>query len=169
MTNPSSAYMAAFLAGAAPVKLAIIETVMGWYVYGEHLPTDIEIGGFGVELILDGSLLLDGSTILGSGKPLIDRGARVLNWPDLEETLTPVSGDVFGGLTGSEQTDVSLTLSNSHLKFSELLAVESFLAASLELRFGFRGLGFTDFLSVALAEIQAITITEDTLDLRAVA
>jgi len=169
MFNPTPAFVAAFLRKAAPSILAIITTVMGRYAYAVHQPTDREIGGSGDRPLLDGLLLLDGRLLLGAGAPLIDRGARVLNYSELEETLTPVSGDVFGGITSSEQTEFILTLSNADLRFSALLSVESFLAARLEIRLGFRGLEYGDFLSIWLGTIQEVVIDEATLKVKATA
>ena len=147
--------------------LALIESVSGVYAYGKHLPLELELYDTSSTRYLDGSLLLDGSWGLTGVMKLIDRGARVRSFADIEYTLTPDAGSLISGLSMSEMAEYSLTLNNADGHISDIFAVESWLASRLTIRFGFRGLTYDSFWPVFSGQITRISLKGAACDVTA--
>ncbi len=147
--------------------IALIESASGVYVYGKHLPKYSELfDTLGVP-VLDGSLLLDGSWGVGGSLRIIDRGARVLDFEDIEYTLNPDSDSLIASLAMSEMSQYSLSLNNADRHLSNILAVESWLAAILTIRFGFAGLNYNGFLTVFSGLVEKVTLKSTRCDISA--
>ena len=147
--------------------VALIESASGVYAYGKHLPRDEELADPSATPYLDGALLLDGSWGLTGALRLIDRGARVLNWSDVEYTLTPDSGELISGLSSSEMSEYSVTLNNADAHLSRVFALESWLGATMRIRVGFRGLNYSSFLLVFSGQVTRIRLAGTSCDVTA--
>lgn len=147
--------------------VALITSASGVYAYGKHLPRDEELADPSATPYLDGALLLDGSWGLTGAVRLIDRGARVQNFSDIEYTLTPDAGELIASLSASEMSEYSLTLNNADGHLSRVFALESWLGATLMIRFGFRGLYFSSFLPVFSGQITRVRLAGTSCDVTA--
>jgi len=170
--SPSSYFQQAAASGYAPVVIVFLETAIGKYIYAPTYPEDREIGQPTGYTDFDGSAIFGGTWFFGGGSDLaniIDRGAYIVNYDqELEETLAPLSQDLISSLSRSEQTEFGVTLDNASLHFSEILQADTFLAASLTIRFGFRGLPFDVFLPIFAGSVTRQELTRTTLAITAV-
>lgn len=142
-------FLNALVEGRAISLMAFIKTVMGFYVYAEYMPTLSELGNAtDGDFFLDGDLILDGSWGFSGEFQVIDVGSRVLSFENIEETISPDSGDLIGALKTNEITQYQLPLNNADWHFSAILAIDSFLGATLQIFFGFRGLHIDDYISL---------------------
>jgi len=170
--SPSAYFQQAAASGDAPIVIVFIETAMGKYIYAPTYPEDDEIGQPTGYTDFDGSAIFGGTWFFGSGSDLagiIDRGAYIVNWDqELEETLTPLAQDLISSLSRSEQTEFGVTLDNANLHFSDILQADTFLAAALTIRFGFRGLPYDLFLPIFAGRVTRQKLTRTTLQVTAI-
>lgn len=134
----------------APVVLVSLTNAFGLRVYSDRYPTDATLGLVAV-VLANGQALADGTCQAGAGsQPLLERGAKVLSFGRLRETLSPLKGALLASLAQEEAGTLSLVLSNGGAKgqrpFSRLEALENLLGAQAEIRVGYAGLEARDFL-----------------------
>lgn len=168
MYRRTEQYLIAQKSGVAPVFLAIVDSTRMRHVWGIYLPTDAQLG--------DTTLSLwDGSRNAGDGGtfgviPVADFGARVLQFGDLSQSLTPRSNDLFISLQQTAIPTCSLTLDNIDLYFSTKLGMhrgESFLTKPLFIIQGYEGLGFNDFITIFQGKITYEGLSDTQFILRA--
>ncbi len=171
MYSSSAYFQQAAVRGDAPVVVVFLETALGKYVYAPTYPEDREIGQPTGYTDFDGAAVFGGTWFFGGGSDLtniIDRGAYIVSYDqELEETLAPISQDLISSLSRSEQTEFGITLDNANLHFSEILQADTFLAATLTIRFGFRGLPFDQFLPIFAGSVTRQELTRTTLAITA--
>ncbi|MFH1034297.1 MAG: hypothetical protein V1806_07295 [Pseudomonadota bacterium] len=124
--------------------------------YGVRLYSDRHPGQAFCDLkspaLADGGRRADGGKKAGQGQlPLLERGARVLSFGRLRETLSPLKNQMLASLKQEEAGSLSLVLSNGGGKgqrpFSRLEAQENLLGALGELSVGYSGLDPQEFLN----------------------
>jgi len=145
----------------------------GARVYGERFPSD-QAAGLMAAVRADGTWLADGRRRAGEGSlTLLERGARVLSYGRLRETLTPVRGRLGASLKQEEPGNLTLTLSNAGPKqgrpFSRLEAVENLLGARAWLVVGYPELPVREWLTRFVGRVTAYRLDARriTLSLRA--
>ncbi len=135
----------------APVVLFSLTNSQGLRLYSDRHPGQAFVD-LKTPSLADGGLKADGGKKAGQGQlPLLERGARVLSFGRLRETLSPLKNDMLASLKQEEAGSLSLVLSNGGGKgqrpFSRLEAMENLLGAQGELSVGYSGLAPQDFLS----------------------
>ena len=82
--------------------------------------------------------------------------------------MTPLAQDLIRSLSRSEQTEFGVTLDNASLHFSDILQADTFLAATLTIRFGFRGLPYDLFLPIFAGRVTRQELTRTKLQVTAI-
>jgi len=157
----------------APVVLFCLTNAFGARLYSDRHPGQA-FADQKAAVMADGRQLADGGRKAGQGMtPLLERGARVLSFGRLRETLAPLKGDMLASLKQEEAGSLNLVLSNSGPKgqrpFSRLEARENLLGAQGELSVGYSGVAPQDFMSRFRGRVIAYRLEAEqiTLTLRA--
>ncbi|MBI5521705.1 MAG: hypothetical protein HY910_03680 [Desulfarculus sp.] len=157
----------------APVVLFCLTNAFGARLYCDRHPGPA-LAEQRASVMADGRQLADGGRKAGEGLwPLLERGARVLSFGRLRETLAPLKNEMLASLRQEEAGSLTLVLSNAGAKgqrpFSRLEAQENLLGATGELSVGYSGLEPQDFMSRFQGRVIAYRLEADrlTLTLRA--
>lgn len=157
----------------APVVLFCLSNAFGLRLYCDRHPGQA-FADQRASVMADGRLLADGARKAGEGLwPLLERGARVLSFGRLRETLSPLRNELLASLRQEEASSLTLVLSNAGGKgqrpFSRLEAQENLLGAQGELSVGYSGLMPQDFMSRFRGRVVAYRLEAErlTLTLRA--
>lgn len=134
----------------APRITFALTNAFGVRVYGDRHPDDDAVG-LAAPTQADGAFLADGARTAGLGSmPLLDRGARVLSFGRLRESLSPDAKALKASLSQEEAGRATVVLSNAggegQRAMSRLEGVENLLGAVGELTAGFPGLPARDSL-----------------------
>lgn len=157
----------------APLVLFTLTNAFGARVYSDRHP-DEETAGLKAPTRADGLFLADGGRRAGQGSlNLLERGARVLAFGRLRETLSPLRGELLASLGQEEAASLSICLSNGGARgqrpFSRLEALENLLGARGEITVGYAGVPPRDFLDRFQGRVVAYRLEAEqiTLSLRA--
>ena len=157
----------------APVVLFCLSNAFGARLYSDRHPGQAFADRM-ASVIADGRRKADGGAKAGDGSlPLLERGARVLSFGRLRETLAPLKNEILASLKQEEAGSLSLVLSNSGPKdgrpFSRLEARENLLGAMGELSVGYSEVAPQDFMSRFRGRVVSYTLEAErlTLTLRA--
>jgi hypothetical protein len=135
----------------APVVIFSLANAFGMRLYSDRHPgqdfTDLRVSA-----LADGDHLADGAKKAGQGLwPILERGARVLSFGRLRETLSPLRNEMLASLRQEEAGSLNLVLSNGGGKgqrpFSRLEAQENLLGARGEISVGYSGVDPRDYLN----------------------
>ncbi len=153
----------------APLILFCLTNAHGARFYSDRHPTDAALGLLAARLA-DGGGLADGGLSAGEGsKNLLDRGARVLSFGRLRETLAPFKGDLLASLKQEEAASLSVQLSNAgavgQRPFTRLEATENLLGATGEVLLGLPGVKPRDYLRRFRGRVESYRLEADTLTL----
>lgn len=153
--------------GQKPVLLFSLANAFGQRVYASRHPRDAELG-LAAPTRADWQFLADGSRLAGQGSlSLLERGARVLSFGRLRETLTAQSGEVLSSLRQEEAGSFGVVLANQggSRPFSRLEARENILGAVGELLVGWPEVPARDYLRRFRGRVSAYRLEEDKLTL----
>lgn len=153
----------------APLILFSLVNAFGARVYSDRHPAERDLG-LAAAVLADGSALAQGGLFAGrDSRNLLDRGARVLSFGRLRETLTPFSGDLLASLKQEEPASVSVQLSNAGAPgarpFTGLEATENLLGAVGEILVGFAGVKPRDQMRRFRGRVEAYRLEAETLTL----
>jgi hypothetical protein len=134
----------------APVVIFSLINAYGVRLYSDRHP-GADFSDLKSPVLADGGRRADGGRKAGEGLwPLLERGARVLSFGRLRETLSPLKNQMLASLKQEEAGSLSLVLSNGGGKgqrpFSRLEARENLLGAQGEISVGYSGLDPRDYL-----------------------
>jgi hypothetical protein len=135
----------------APVVIFSLINSYGARLYSDRHPGQA-FADFKASALADGSLFAGGGKKAGEGLwPLLERGARVLSFGRLRETLSPLRNNMLASLKQEEAGSLTLVLSNGGAKgqrpFSRLEAQENLLGAQGEVAVGYSGVEPGDYLN----------------------
>ena len=125
----------------APVIIFSLRNAYGLRVYSDRTPSP-RSAGLMASTLADGLFLAGGQRLAGQGsQALLERGARVLSFGRLRESLTPLDGQRWASLQQEEAGSLAVELSNSgatgQKPFSRMEALEGLLGAVGELTLGY--------------------------------
>jgi hypothetical protein len=153
----------------APLLLFSLVNAFGARVYSDRHPAERDLG-LAAALLADGTALAAGGLFAGrDSRSLLDRGARVLSFGRLRETLTPFSGDLLASLKQEEPASVSLQLSNAGAPgtrpFTRLEATENLLGAVGEILVSYPGILPREQMRRFRGRVEAYRLEAETLTL----
>ncbi len=153
----------------APIILFKLTNAYGLRLFSDRHPS-LETAGLKTPRQADGAHAADGTSQAGLGSyHLLERGARVLSFGRLRETLTPFAGDLLASLKQEEAGSISLELSNSGPEgsrpFTRMEAVEGLLGAGGEICLGFPGLAAEDFLTRFKGRVDSYRLEAESITL----
>jgi len=130
--------------GEIPTPYIIIQTHMGYRAYAEkELTTVFDPAAY----LLDGSWLLDGSVLLGSGSAgVMEKSARVISFQPFERNLQSLKEDVLASYQSKTLQHLTIDLDNSDHYFSKLIASEPFITRPIVYYLGFESAPFSEHL-----------------------
>jgi hypothetical protein len=152
-----------------PEVLLTLVNAFGARVYGERHPSD-EAAGLAGPPVADGSYLADGAARAGEGSlNLLDRGARVLSFGRVRESLTPDGAGFSAGLREGEPGRLTVALSNAGpaggRPFTRLEGAENLLGARVRLLVGYAGLAARDYLTRFTGQVSSYRLEPERLTL----
>lgn len=142
-------YIEAQRAHKRPIILCYITSTMTRRVYGAKIPEDIVSGETG---LWDGSVSAGDGGYFGLNLGIVDIQARVLSFGSISNKLALNTKDLLSSLSATEIGANVIEFDNADGYFSELLSEvgnESFINQDLEIRQGYSGLGYIDYISLA--------------------
>jgi hypothetical protein len=153
----------------APLIIFSLANAYGVRLYSDRYPSDQTLGLL-AGVLADGGGLADGALSAGEGsKSLLDRGARVVSFGRLRETLTPFKGDLLASLKQEEPASLNLALSNAgadgQRPFTRLEATENLLGAVGEILIGLAGVKPRDYLRRFRGRVESYQLEAETLTL----
>ncbi len=124
-----------------PVVIFSLRNAHGLRVFSDRAPSDRSAGLISPTLA-NGLFLADGSRLAGLGsQALLERGARVLSFGRLRESLAAQDGQLWTSLRQEEAGSLTVELSNAgpagRKPFSQMEALEGMLGAVGELTLGY--------------------------------
>ena len=142
--------------GEIPISYILIQTHLGWRAYAEKELA----GGFDiVGSLLDGSFLLDGSTVLGEGSiGVIEKSARIMSFGNFERTLQPQKDNLMAAYSAKQIQHISITLDNADRYFSQLIAKEPFIGRPVNVYVGFDADPQSEHLSIFSGIISEMSV-----------
>jgi hypothetical protein len=152
-----------------PEVLITLVNAFGARVYGERLPSD-QAAGLLSPPVADGTFLADGGARAGEGSlNLLDRGARVLSFGRVRESLTPDGAGLSAGLKEGEPGRLTVVLSNAGpaggRPFSRMEGAENLLGAGARLLVGYPGLAAREYLTRFTGQVSSYRLEPERLTL----
>ena len=121
--------------GERPVIYCLIHTDLGYRAYAhKELAKIFEIDDL---ILLDGSWLLDGSKLMGTGLGLLDKQGRVLDFGSFERTIQPRKKDFLNSYDSKSLQHATVLMDNRDRYFSRMLPKEPFLTKEISIYAGF--------------------------------
>jgi hypothetical protein len=122
--------------GIRPTPYVLIETVMGWRVFGGRNVSQMEV--LYQDVRADGTYYADGSVLAGYGglQPL-SFDARVISFGNIGRNLKPKTQDLLIGYTGKQKATLSISFDNTDGYFNDMMRIEPILNQTMAVKLGY--------------------------------
>ncbi|MDH5664737.1 MAG: hypothetical protein OEY10_00365 [Nitrosopumilus sp.] len=165
MINTSINFHNRVLRGESPEAYIEIKTHMGTRAYAEESVSEDAIS---VGRLADGTWLADGTVLAGGDVYMLSRDKRVKQYGRLTDTIAAKQQDLLSAFSSKRQGSFTVTLDNTDLKLSALMASEPFISRPLYLKLGFEDIDASEHIILFRGIITDIQLTQTLVSLTAI-